>query len=83
MNSEKVNSKIKLSNNSSFVILMFVILKFRKVGGQNSEQRNVERPVFRNFEIANIKITKDELFDNFIFELFFSFFRNYLNTQNI
>ena len=38
-------------------------------GGQNLEWRTVEPPVFRNFEIANIKIKKDELFDNFIFEL--------------
>ena len=36
-------------------------------GGQNLEGRNVERPIFRNFIIANIKMTKDELFDNFIF----------------
>ena len=28
MNNEKINSKIKLSNNSSFVILIFVILKY-------------------------------------------------------
>ena len=28
-------------------------------GGQNLERRNVERPVFRNFGIANIKIKKD------------------------
>ena len=49
-------------------------------GGQNMERRNVERPVFRNFEIANIKIKKDELVDNFIFELFFHFLENYLNT---
>ena len=32
MNNEKKNSKIKLSNNSSFVILIFVILKFRNIG---------------------------------------------------
>ena len=63
---------------------IFYLLKLRQTGGdQNLEQRNVERPVFRNFEISNIKIKKDELFDNFIFELFFSFFGNYLNTQNI
>ena len=35
---------------------------------QNLERRNVERPIFRNFKIANIKITKDELFDSFILE---------------
>ena len=38
-------------------------------GGQILERRNVERPVFRNFEITNIKIKKDKLFDYFIFEL--------------
>ena len=52
-------------------------------GGRNFERRNVERPVFQNFEMANINIKNDELFHNFIFEFFFSFFRNYLNTQNI
>ena len=50
-------------------------------GGQNLERRNVERPTFRNFKIVNIKITKHELFDNFIFE--FNFSRNHLKTQNI
>ena len=64
---------MKLSNISSFVILMFVIFKFR----------NVKRPIFRHFKIANIKITKDELFDNFIFEYNFLFFRNNLHIQNI
>ena len=44
-------------------------------GGQELEQRNVKRSVFRKFEIANIKIKKHELFDNFIFELFLKFFR--------
>ena len=29
---EKINSKIKLSNNSSFVILIFGIFKFRNIG---------------------------------------------------
>ena len=46
-------------------------------GGQNSERQNVERPIFRNLKITNIKITKDELFDNFIFEFIFSSFINY------
>ena len=35
-------------------------------GGQN-----LERPIFRNFEITNIKISKDELFDSFISEFIF------------
>ena len=49
--------------------------KVEKGGGQNLERRNVKRPIFWNFKIANIKITKDELFDNFIFEFNFLFFR--------
>ena len=44
-------------------------------GGQNLEQRNVERPIFRNFKIAHIKITKNDLFDSFVFDFIFSFFR--------
>ena len=39
--------------------------------GQHLEQGNIERPIFRHFEISNIKKTKDELFDFFIFELIF------------
>ena len=32
-----------------------------KLGGsQYSEQPNVERPIFRNFEISNIKRTKNK-----------------------
>ena len=52
-------------------------------GSQNLERRNVERSVFRNFKIANIKMTKDELFDSFIIEFFFKFFINCLNNRNI
>ena len=52
-------------------------------GSQNFERRNVERLTFRNFNIANIKITKDDLFDSFIIEFIFSILRNYLNTRNI
>ena len=52
-------------------------------GGQNLERRNVELPIFRNFKIANIKMTKEDLFDNFIVGYDFSFFINHLNSQNI
>ena len=38
-------------------------------GGQNLERRNVERSIFQNFKIANIKMTKDELFDSLIPEI--------------
>ena len=42
-------------------------------GGQNFERCYVERLTFRNFKIANIKITKNDLFDSFIIKLIFSF----------
>ena len=32
-------------------------------GGQNLEQPNIERPVFRKFETSNNEITKVEFFD--------------------
>ena len=54
-------------------------------GGQPFEQPNVERPIFQNFEIPNIKRTKDELFYFFNFEFIFYLHicLNYLNTKNI
>ena len=52
----------------------FRFIKKISGAGQNLERRNVERPIFRNSKIANIKITRDELFYNFIFEFNFSFF---------
>ena len=36
-----------------------------------------ERPVFRNFEIANIKIKKDEFFDKFNLNFFFIFEKSF------
>ena len=44
-------------------------------GGQNLERPNVERPIFRKFETSNIKITKVELFDFFVFQIYFLFLR--------
>ena len=47
----------------------------KKISGvQNLEWSNVERLIFRNFEITNIKISNDELFDYFIYEIFFYYF---------
>ena len=40
-------------------------------GVQNFKRSNVERPIFRNLKITNIKIAKDELLDYFIYELIF------------
>ena len=43
-------------------------------GGQNLEQLNVERLIFRTSEISNVKRTKDELFDfknkSFLLDIF-------------
>ena len=50
------------------------IESYRTGGGPNFERRNVNRLKFRNFKVANIKITKDELFDGIIIEFIFSFF---------
>ena len=44
-------------------------------GGRDLERRNVERPIFQKIKIANIKITIDELFDSFIFDFLFRFFK--------
>ena len=43
-------------------------------GVQNLECSNIERPIFRNFKIMNIKIVKDELFYYFIYNFFLFFF---------
>ena len=41
---------------------------------QNSESSNVERLIFSNFKITNIKIAKDVLFDYFIYEFVFYYY---------
>ena len=69
-----------------YFILIFVISKFQNIGyynhlfilmggGQHMERPNVERPIFLNPVISNIKIMKDEWFDFFIFGLIFLFFK--------
>ena len=52
--------------------------------GQHLERPIVERSIFRDFEISNIKITKVELFDLSIFEFIFYFYDcvNYSDTRN-
>ena len=66
---------------SSFYFHTACIIKYIKIvkilepenkgGSQLFEQLNVERPIFRNFDIPNIKRTKDELFDFLNFEFIF------------
>ena len=57
MNNEKINSKIKLSNNSFFVILIFVILKFRNIGRSTFRRSKFSFPPL-NF---GIKLGKQKL----------------------
>ena len=60
-------------------------IKINLGGGQPFEQRNVERTIFWNFEIPNIKRTKDELLHSFNYGFIFYFYicLNYSNTKNI
>ena len=48
---------------------MQIPLYYSSGGGQNLERRNLKRPIFYNFKIANIEITNDWiiLFLNLIF----------------
>ena len=67
-------------------IFRYISYKCEKwVGVKIWNDQNSERPIFRNFEISNIKITKVELFDFLIFGFIFYFYdcSNYSNTQNI
>ena len=43
----------------------------------------LERPIFPNFKITNIKIAKDVLFDYFIDEFIFYYYFFKLKTQSI
>ena len=53
-------------------------------GGQPFEQPNLERSIFRNFEISNIKRTKEEFnFFNFKFIFYSHICLNYLNSKSI
>ena len=71
----KSNEKIENKKGINFFFFLFKLIDcLEKLGGgQILERRNVERPIFRNFKIANIKITKDKLFDSSDFEFNFIF----------
>ena len=80
-------TKLLILSNLSIIILLvnylgnWLIFQIRNLwnflnwtflgGIRNIEWSNVERPGFRNLQITNIKITKDELF--FIYEFILSF----------
>ena len=67
-------TRVTPRENVTEAILSYAVLhlpeftgKLRKTGEvQNLVWSNVERPILRNFKIANIKIAKDELVDYFI-----------------
>ena len=65
----KIKNLIKYDH--SIIMCQFILI--RMGGSQCLEQSNVERPIFRNCEISNIKITKDELFDFLFSNLLFIF----------
>ena len=56
--------------------------KWSKGGGRNFERTNVERPIFRNFKIANVKSYERPSYSIFLFAKLLLFFFNSLNTQN-
>ena len=57
-------------------------MKKNSDGGQHWERPSVARPIFRNFEIPNIKRTNDELFEFFIF-IFFHIIRTLKMYDNL
>ena len=76
MYNKKKNLKIKLSNSSSFVILIFVILKFRNIG----------HSVVPNFDPHPIWIfRKNYIIPPFVYiftsKLYGSFFNKYSKQQ--
>ena len=87
LKNEKLNSKIKLSNNLSFVTSIFTISKFRNIGC-STFRRSKFRPPPVNFQIPNLSHSKIVFFNiltliqekNFLFPntLFFILYRRYL-----
>ena len=44
-------------------------------GGRNFKRQNVEQPILRNLEIANVKSYEVQLFDFLVTKLFFDFLK--------
>ena len=71
-------SRISQLNKFSELFQFRKLSKLQKIenlegAGEHLERPNVEQPIFRNFEISNIKIKKDELL-NFLSSIFHNFF---------
>ena len=68
----------RLEKNDKLIVIIWALfcefIFYFRGGGLNFQRRNLERPIFQNFTIANNKITKDELFDSFFLNLFFQQF---------
>ena len=54
---------------------LFFLRPWKQLFWKHLEWPNVERPIFRNFETSNIKITKNELIDFSFSNLFFHSFK--------
>ena len=54
------------------LLAYFVIASRLDIAKNIGGGQNFERLIFRNFKIANIKITKNDLFDSFIIKFIFS-----------
>ena len=75
--------KIILKNNASRKGFIYSLQFFCWTWRNRVRAKNWNDEIQNDRFFANIKITKDELFDSFIFEFIFEFFRNDPNTRNI
>ena len=62
MSDEKINSKIILSNKSSFTILVFVILKFRNIGRSTFEHSKFCTPPTDKIYFIFCFLTEEAMF---------------------
>ena len=60
--------KLQILKKFRKLIFCIILKNVNKGGVKNLEWSNVERTIFRNFKITNIKIAKSELIDYFIYE---------------
>ena len=84
MKNEKLNSKIKLTCNSSFVILIFAILKFRTIGRSTFRRSKFSALPILGFKLQG-KVGEGGLpsFSKFYLEIFqkcFFIFTTYIFT---
>ena len=69
MNNERIDSEIKLSNNSSFVILIFVILKFRNIGRSTFRRSKFRSPPSFSIIRVRVKISNSQILEWLTFRI--------------